>query len=309
MTDAAQEPILHHFDSSPFSEKVRLMFGLKGLSWRSAIIPSLMPKPDYTPLTGGYRRTPSLQIGADVYCDTQVILAEIERRWPAPKAVRGGLDWAINLWADRQFFGATVPIIFGELGDKVGEDFIKDREAMSGRPFDVAAMKAASAPMKGQWRGQAAWLEDQLASTGTGWLAGDAAGLADIAAYMNVWFLGGFLPGSVEALTPGMPNLAAWAKRVAAIGHGERREIDPKEALAVARAATPAGGLAHDAADPIGLAPGAPVVVMADDYGRDPVAGRLVAATPRRIVLERDDPVVGTVHVHFPRAGFIAVPG
>lgn len=310
MPDASgDQPILHHFDTSPFSEKVRLLFGLKGLAWRSAIIPSLMPKPDYVPLTGGYRRTPSLQIGADVYCDTQIILAEIERRWPEPKAVRGGLDWAINLWADRQFFAATVPIIFGVYGDQVGDDFIKDREAMSGRPFDIAAMKAATGPMKGQWRGQAAWLEEQLAVSGTGWLAGDAAGLADLSAYMNVWFLGSFLPGSVEALTPGMPLLAEWAARVKAIGHGDRTEIDPKAALAIARDAVPAATVRHDPSDPLGLSPGDKVVVMADDYGRDPVAGKLVAATPRSITLERDDPQTGTVHIHFPRAGFFAVPG
>src|SRR3990167_265739 len=89
MTD---QPILHHYDTSPFSEKVRLMFGLKGLTWSSVEIPNINPKPDYTPLTGGYRRTPSLQIGADVYCDSQAILAEIERRWPEPRAVCGGLD-------------------------------------------------------------------------------------------------------------------------------------------------------------------------------------------------------------------------
>ncbi len=59
------ELILHHYERSPFSEKVRLMFGLKGLAWRSVEIPSIMPKPDYVALTGGYRRTPSRQLGAD----------------------------------------------------------------------------------------------------------------------------------------------------------------------------------------------------------------------------------------------------
>jgi glutathione S-transferase len=34
------------------------------------------------PLTGGYRKTPVLQIDADIYCDTQLILREIERRAP-----------------------------------------------------------------------------------------------------------------------------------------------------------------------------------------------------------------------------------
>lgn len=46
------EPILHHYDMSPFSEKVRLIFGLKGIAWASVVIPSIMPKPDYVALTG-----------------------------------------------------------------------------------------------------------------------------------------------------------------------------------------------------------------------------------------------------------------
>jgi glutathione S-transferase len=68
-----QHPIiLHHFDQSPFSEKIRLIFGFKGLSWKSVRIPRVMPRPDLTPLTGGYRRTPVMQIGADIFCDTQI---------------------------------------------------------------------------------------------------------------------------------------------------------------------------------------------------------------------------------------------
>jgi glutathione S-transferase len=76
--------ILHHFDRSPFSEKIRVVFGHKGLSWKSVRIPPIMPKPDLMPLTGGYRRTPVMQIGADVFCDTQIIIREIERRFPSP---------------------------------------------------------------------------------------------------------------------------------------------------------------------------------------------------------------------------------
>ena len=30
-----------------------------------------MPKPNLTALTGGYRKTPVLQIGADIYCNSQ----------------------------------------------------------------------------------------------------------------------------------------------------------------------------------------------------------------------------------------------
>src|ERR1700712_1833838 len=86
--------ILHHYDVSPFSEKVRILLGIKGLAWRSVIQPIIMPKPELLPLTGGYRRIPVLQIGADVYCDSQVIMAEIERRYSKPAVVTGA-DWAV----------------------------------------------------------------------------------------------------------------------------------------------------------------------------------------------------------------------
>lgn len=300
-------PILHHYDTSPFSEKVRLLFGLKGVSWSSVEIPVIMPKPAYTPLTGGYRRTPSLQIGADVYCDTQVILAELERRYPDPPAVRGGLDWALNLWADRLFFQTTVPVIFGEIGDHVPADFIKDREALSGRPFDTSTMKAAAPALASQWRAQAAWIEDQLSVAP--WLSGASAGLADIAAYMNVWFLGRSLPAMVERFTQGLPKVRDWSTRVAAIGHGTRTEMPGAEALAVAKAADPAPAPAHDPANPQMLTPGQDVMVMADDYGRDPVRGTLVAAAVDRTVIAREDPSVGKVHVHFPKTGYFVFPG
>src|ERR1700742_3341774 len=76
--------ILHHYPNSPFAEKVRVGLGLKQLAWKSVIIPNMMPKPDLMPLTGGYRKTPVLQVGADIYCDTQLIMLEIERRCPKP---------------------------------------------------------------------------------------------------------------------------------------------------------------------------------------------------------------------------------
>jgi hypothetical protein len=46
--------ILHHYPTSPFSEKIRLIFGYKKLAWKSVIIPRMMPKPDLVALTGGY---------------------------------------------------------------------------------------------------------------------------------------------------------------------------------------------------------------------------------------------------------------
>jgi glutathione S-transferase len=297
--------ILHHYDTSPFSEKVRILLGVKGLTWRSVIQPTIMPKPDLTPLTGGYRRIPVMQIGAEVFCDSQVIMAEIERRAPSPKVI-GGADWAINLWADRVMFQPTVAIVFGVIGERVPKAFIEDREALSGRPFDIAAMKASAEPMKGQFRGMCAWLEQQLAAGGP-WLAGASPGLADISAYMNLWFLRSALKAEMIALTEGMPSLADWRSRMAALGHGQRSDMTTAEAIATAAAAEPAevGYVAHDTGDPTGLSPGAVVQVSADDYGRDPVVGVLLAANADRIVIARDDARVGRVNVHFPRVGYV----
>ena len=82
------ELVLHHYDGSPFGEKVRLMLGYKGLAWRSVRVPVIMPKPDVLALTGGYRRTPFMQIGADVYCDTALMCRVIDALQGKPSHTR-----------------------------------------------------------------------------------------------------------------------------------------------------------------------------------------------------------------------------
>ena len=296
------EIVLHHYDTSPFSEKVRVVLGIKGLSWRSVIQPVIMPKPDLIPLTGGYRRIPVMQIGADIYCDSQVILAEIERRHPTPPVVRGA-DWAVNLWADRLWFQATVVVIFAEMGDAAPKEFIADREKLSGRPFDTAAMKAAAPIMRPQWRAYAAWLEDGLQASD--FLGGDTPSLADVASWMNVWWLSGASRQTAEELLTGLDRTRAWRDRIRAIGHGTRREMASAEAVKIANTTEPAPHVACDRDDPSGLQQGDRVVVQADDYGRDPVEGVLVGLTRDRVTLARECGELDVVHVHFPRAGYV----
>lgn len=300
-------PILHHYPSSPFAEMVRLALGLKRLAWSSCIQPNMLPRPTLSPLTGGYRRIPVLQIGADIYCDTQAILRGLDRLYPDhPLTPPGqeGMAWALRIWAERAWFQASVAVIFGTIGANVPADFIKDREQLSGRPFDVAAMAAAAPMLADQWRAQAMLLEERLAAGGP-FLFGAAAGLADIAAYMNIWFLRGALADRCAALTADMPALAAWAGRVNAIGHGQAQPISGEDALAQAGAAAPAAALPSDAHDSQGLKPGDPVAVMADDYGRDPISGAIWHVRPHEIAIVRDTPEAGRVVVHFPRAGFL----
>ncbi|QPC99434.1 glutathione S-transferase family protein [Qipengyuania soli] len=297
--------ILHHYDASPFSNKVRLLLGLKGLAWKSVVTPNMMPKPDLVPLTGGYRRAPVMQIGADIYCDSQVIMAEIERRFPEPKADFGA-GWPINLWADRQWFQHSVAIIFGLLGDKVDPAFIADREKLSGRPFDVKAMAAFAGPARGQWRAQAGWIERALGTGGEDFLFGSLPAIGDLAAHMNIWFLKSAFPDLADELLDGFDRVKSWYPRIEALGQGSRAEIAGVEALHIASEADPAvAPFVHDTAATGGLQVGSDVVVAADDYGRDPISGKLVSASVDRIVISRSDSDLGTCNLHFPRVGFV----
>src|SRR5258706_319958 len=282
------EIILHNYPNSPFSEKVRVAFGIKKLSWRSVIQPVIMPKPDLIPLTGGYRKIPVMQIGADVYCDSQIILRELERRYPTPSLTpnNNGAGYGIGFWADRQIFQAAVAIIFGEIGDRVPEDFKKDRAAMSGGGFSSEALKAAVPFMRDQYRAHTQFLSDQLRDDRAFW-GGDKPRLPDIHAFMNPWFINNALPHRAKATLEEFPKVEAWYERVRAIGHGKSEDMSPREALAVAKEATSDAKLSHDPHDPHGRKPGDKVKVAADDYGRDPIAGEIVFANAHEIAILR----------------------
>jgi glutathione S-transferase len=161
--------------------------------------------------------------------------------------------------------------------------------------------------MRVQWRGHAAWIDDALHEAP--FLAGERPGLADAAAWMNIWWLKGALPDTYARLTAGLDRLEAWRARMAEIGHGVRQDMTGAEALAIARSVRPADPPPHDPNDALGLSPGDPVVVMADDYGRDPISGTLVAARHNQLILAQETPDLGRLHLHFPRVGYIAVPG
>lgn len=298
-----QELVFHHYDGSPFSEKIRLVFGHKGLAWRSVLQPNMMPKPHLVPLTGGYRKIPVLQIGADVYCDSQLIARVLERLHPAPTIFPGGCEgiaFATSFWADRLLFLAAVPVLFAKIGPAVPEAFIEDRKKLMGGG-DFRAMMAAGPLFADQLRAHAQLLDAQLAD-GRPFLLGDAFSWADAAAYHPVWFLLSMPP--TQGAFDEFERIGPWAGRVRAIGHGRRSEMSPEEAVAVARAAEPATPPSADARDPNGLRPGTRVRVMPDDYGFDPVEGELVASSVHEVALRREAPEVGAVVVHFPRAGF-----
>ena len=296
--------ILHHYDISPYAEKIRLCFGLKGLAWRSVIVPMVLPKPSLMPLTGGFRRTPVLQIGADIYCDTLRIAMELDRRRPEPPllpAYGAGFDGLLATWAERVLMWPTARYVTGMNRDALSESFFRDRSEMRGHPAPTMERVAAGLPhQEGQLHHMLGWVEDLL---GDGWLSapGRTPRLADFALYQRLWWLKA-LDGKAAHALAGYPRIRDWMVGIAAIGHGKRRELTPQDALRAASGATPDP-------DPPGspseeLRPGTRVRVATEDFALDPVEGEVVHATKEAIALRRDDPEVGRLHVHFPRLGY-----
>jgi len=268
--------ILHHYPISPFSEKIRLVLGYKKLAWKSVIIPSIMPKPDVLALTGGYRKTPFLQIGSDVYCDSALFWAAM----------------AYNL----QPRGAAA--LFEGVPPEVAKAFGADRAAMAAsmtrlRPAD------ATAAYKSYLRRLANMLEGQ------DFLLGSAPCVADFAAYHPLWFTRRCVP-VMAGILDATPAVLAWMDRMAALGHGRMEKFSATEAIAACAASTGATAL-NDTTfqDEHGIALGSRVTVSAETFGQELTEGELLAATRTHYTVRRTDDRAGTVQVHFPRIGYV----
>ena len=304
------ELILHHYPQSPFAEKARLMLGLKGLSWHSVLIPPVMPKPDLLALTGGYRRTPVLQIGADIYCDTALIAQRLEREKSVPALFPEGQEAvaaALAQFGDQLLFQHAVAInfqphaleaLFSELPEQVMQGFLADRKALfSGG----SASRIESEVALAQWPVLMSRLETQLERNGE-FLLGEEPSIADLAWYHPLWFVAS--NAAVSILLEDYPRIRVWMARIHDFGAGASMEMKAAEAIAIARDATPEDLPEHGFVSSRGLRLDAEVKVSAVDYGCDPVAGRLVHEELDEIVIAREDERAGLVHVHFPRVGY-----
>lgn len=128
--------ILHHYPMSPFSEKIRAMLGYAGLGWQSVTVREMPPRPKLELLTGGYRKIPVAQIGADVFCDTRTIDREIAALGNKPELVLEDSSEAVQTFVrdtdlkDRIAIGrnAREPVT-GVLASARGYGWVLRREA------------------------------------------------------------------------------------------------------------------------------------------------------------------------------------
>ncbi|MES2975285.1 MAG: glutathione S-transferase family protein [Pseudomonadota bacterium] len=305
--------ILHHYPNSPFSEKVRLILGYKKLPWKSVIIPAIMPKPDVQALTGGYRRTPFMQVGADIYCDSALICDVLEHLQPAPPIYPEpgkGLARTVAQWADSTLFWTAMAHslqpkgaaqMFSGTPPEAGKAFGEDRKAMS---FNMTRLRPGDATPA--YKSYLRRLSDML--DGHHFLLGSAPCVADFAAYHPLWFTR-TRTSVVAGVFDATPAVTGWMDRMAAIGHGEFEKFDATRAIALAAASRPAEigkGLLTDSTfqDEHGIPLGAQVSITAEAFGPEPTEGTLIAATRTHYTLARTDERAGTLHVHFPRVGF-----
>lgn len=304
------EPVLHHYPFSPYAEKVRAMLGFKGLAWKSVQIPPVLPKPDVVALTGGYRKTPILQVGADIHCDTALIARVLEGLAPKPSFFPQGDTLAVRAAAhfgDHVLFGITVPIGFAPGGGMM-KVFLPNAtpEYLAAFGKDRAAMRSGGTVRRGPVHECKALLAALLpkieAQFSADYLFGAAPCVADFSLYNALWPI--YTPADLRAMLDAYPKTKAFVARMVAIGHGKFSEITSGDAIQLAKNSKPAPVSGAIAFETGGIALGEQASVMPVDSGLDPVVGELLQASSDEIILRRTDPRAGTVHVHFPRFGY-----
>lgn len=293
-----------------FSEKVRLILGFKGLVWESVLIEPVMPRPRLMPLTGGYRRTPTLQIGADVFCDTRVICEWLERLYPEPLLYPPGSDFTsrgVAEWADTHLFQVCVAVSFqpraleAALSNFTAEQveaFQRDRAQLAEGATGLPQFSPLTA--EAHLHHHLARLDAELCRGD--FLFGKAPTIADFSVYQCLWLIEG--NAVMRTLLKDYAGVLGWMQRMGEIGHGQRTEIDPEDAIGYAREHAPRHLDDEPKLLPEEIRLGDRVAVTPADYGRIPVHGKLAACNEFEYVVCREDPEVGEVAVHFPRVGF-----
>lgn len=301
-------PILHHYPPSLFSEKVRVLFGYLELEWNSVIIPPIMPRPDLIPLSGGYRKTPIMQIGANIYCDSEIICRRLADLANDTTLYAHGFNAErVARWADTELFRIVVALNFrpeaieAQMSQMSAADigaFQKDRAELSAGTPNIRLDTAAAGA---QFRGLLQNLENSLVAD---FLFGNTPCIADFSLYHCLWFVG--KNAANAPLLEGWPNVDAYMRCMAGFGHGKFTKISSQEALAIGTNAEPLAPANANVDKSIGgdLHAEDPVTVAANDYGRNPIAGKLVSWSCNEIVIQREDHKAGAVMIHVPNIGF-----
>ena len=302
--------ILHHYWPSPFAHKIRLALGLVDTSWKSVEIPRVPPKPLLMPLTAGYRRTPVLQNGADIYCDTQNIVRAISELTATssllPTRQRGQI-LAFTDWVDGTVFNLAARVILTSALDTAPPEFIQDRGGLYFGPnWTPEGLKAQLPGVIRQLAAHLDSINQGLSDTG-GYLT-ESLSYADVSIAYVAWFIRGRWDVGPEFLSQ-FPSIERIERNVHEQSTDRHEELSAESALMMALQAESIAPRGVEAQIGSGLSEGMPVLIRPQAETSDPpIIGRLRYLDRVRVSIDHQDPKVGNVVVHLPVAGYQIQP-
>ncbi|GAN09557.1 glutathione S-transferase [Mucor ambiguus] len=319
MSSTAQDVVLHWFPGSPYCQKIIWVLNYKKVDYKTALINRLEPRPLRRPLDGGYRKSPILQIGNHVYCDTKSIIPALEKQFPEPSlhpklttnpnVSSEALARGLTIWLDSHLFTT----IFSQIPIQTfTADVLKDRSDLVGYQLDSEAMTAAAPFMKAAILSELRVAESILAEKA--WvLDTNTPSLVDFSLAMMVFFCKNVV--GEDWVQSNLKRLHEHMNRIMSVSSDimeeTRSKITELEAIDILKHhesdALPRDFEVHESVLPIEL--GQLVAVTPLDTGKVPAIGKLMRSTIDETVISHKNAEFNTTSItHFPTIGFIVVP-
>jgi len=300
-------PIFHHYPQSPIAEKIRITFGIMGMEWQSVQIPRIPPKPLLMPLTGGYRRTPVLQLGADIFCDSQVIAWQLglqNSNAPAYQLSNKSLELILGSFGEAILFSLSVRVVLTTSMGKASEEFIKDRGSLYFQPgWTVEEMKNSLPSILLQLQAAFDLINQHLLENGP-FINGDIPSYSDAVVQHCVWFLCGRWEGGIDFIKP-FDAVCKQREAIASLGHGISHDISAEQALETATKNIPNAPMGINCKFTGGLRRGQRVKIRPNGRTSDPdVIGALRYLDETVIIIDYEHEETGQVAIHFPVLGY-----
>ena len=244
-----------------------------------------------------------MQIGADVFCDSQRILSELECRKPS-KANNTGLVQIINRWCD-DLFHPVVKVAITASSNELPNEFLEDRRKLFLNDYsDIESARARIPYYTEQVRAQLAQAEISLKEQ-NGFLISSSASIADASLFALTWFIRRRWKNGAKFLE-GFPNICRWEESIKSIGHGTPTDMASEKALDIAKETETTFKAQIDADDIHSLSTGDRVSITPKaNTGEKGVRGNVHIAEKNRISVLHKNDRVGTICIHFPKIGYV----
>ena len=295
--------ILHQYDISPFSQKAQKMMGLKGLSWLSVEMPLIAPKPDVEALTGGYRGTPVLQIGADVFVDNWMIALALDRYLDGDRPLnpRGDLTHAaLYVWSER-FFTPLLHTALATYQAQWDAAFLADRKQVFPE-VNFDALMVDDPERRSQVRAFLGTLSNHLAA-GCKFLGGEYPDNWDVHAWGMLWMIHSALPDLMPVVGD-FALVVSWYQRMLDLGVGEREDVAIEAAWQALKTGNRASLPQTPSSEPLSQWVGSSVTVSTGSADRGVSSGILLAVDDAQAVIAVKPQSDTLAHVWFPRLGY-----